>query len=102
MKIIVSAVDRIPGNEIEVVAESNMGARSLHLSGTTIPSDQPVTLWLASPANPSAPLTSTVSVGPGQFETTLKVPEQAGGYMLMRSTAAPTKDSVPIDLMRSK
>jgi hypothetical protein len=98
MKIIVSAVDRIPGNEIAVPAESNMGARLLHLSGTTVPPDQPVTLWLASPANPSAPLTSTVSVGPGQFETTLKVPAQAGGYMLMRSAAAPANDSVPKDL----
>lgn len=97
-KTIVSAVDRIPGNEIEVPAESNMGPRSLHLSGMTVPSDQPVTLWLASPANPSAPLTSTVSVGPGRFETTLNLPAQAGGYMLMRSTAAPANDSVPIDL----
>jgi hypothetical protein len=98
LKTIVSSVDRIPGNEIQVPAESNVGPRFLHLSGTTIPPDQPVTLWLASPANPSAPLTSTVPVGPGQFETMLQVPAQAGGYMLMTSAAAPANDHVPKDL----
>lgn len=89
-RIVVTAVDRIPGNAIEV-APGGTVARRLYLSGTTIPADQPVTLWIANPTDPATALTSKITVGPGHFRTTLTLPIEGGTYMLIRSSPdAPT------------
>jgi hypothetical protein len=94
-KIIVSAVERIPGNEFEVLAGPDVSPQTLHLSGTTIPADQAVALWIASPSNPSVPVSSKTLVGPARFEATLELPAQAGSYMLVMASAIPNEQSAP-------
>ena len=57
----------------------------LRLKGTTIATDAPTTLSVATPAAPDVPLGHPVAVGPGAFEVMIDVPDQPGDYVLVPS-----------------
>lgn len=87
----VTHVEALPRNGFQV--EANAGDLTMKLEGWTASDRQRVDLWFAHPAQADRPVTATVSVGPGRFETSLPLPAEPGQYMLVSSWSEPAAGS---------
>lgn len=86
--IVTSNGSLLSNARIEVSSKPSLFPELLYLAGTTIPSSQVVDLWIASPHDPSTPLSSKNSVGPGAFAVSLELPSKPGSYILRSSSAS--------------
>lgn len=77
------AVDGLPDRSFHRGAGA--ARMALLLKGRTLATDGPTSLWVAAPSAPEVPLTGRITVGPGAFETMIRLPDRPGDYVLVPS-----------------
>lgn len=82
--IFLSSIDSMPGNGF-VVTQDSKESIILNIKGASIFSEGTVDLWLASPHAPEVPVSERVTVLPGSFTISLRMPAVKGVYMLVAS-----------------
>jgi hypothetical protein len=77
-------IESMPGNGI-IVLDDVLGTDTIEIQGASIFPEGVIDLWLASSSAPELPVSKKVSVGPGEFSTSLTIPRAKGVYMLVAS-----------------